>query len=115
MCDWLEVSPSGFYAWINREASKRYQEDQELLELISQIYWASEGRYGSPRVHKALQDLGIATSKKRVARLMREAGLVGRVTQVTYRHPSLKRVKAAGDNLLLDMTAPDDIKKRGHP
>ena len=100
---WLNVSRSGFYAWEKRSASQRYLEDQDLIERISQIYWASEGRYGSPRVHKALQSQGIFTAQKRVARLMREAGLVGRVTQVTRKQPGLKRFKKAGDNLLLEM------------
>ena len=101
LCRWLGVSTSGFYAWEKREASARYHEDQKLLEIISRIYWESEGRYGSPRVHKALQHKGIAISRKRVERLMREAGLVGRVTLVTRRQPGLKRFKTAGENLLL--------------
>lgn len=105
------MSPSGFYAWEKRDASKRYHEDQSLLELISSIYWESEGRYGSPRVQKALETKGIAVSRKRVARLMREAGLVGRVTQVTRKQPGLKRFKSAGENLLLDLLAPDDINQ----
>jgi putative transposase len=81
------------------------------MALIDRIYWKSEGRYGSPRVHKALEMQGVAVSRKRVARLMQAAGLVGRVTQVTRKQPGLKRFKAAGENLLLDMTAPDGINQ----
>ena len=111
LCRWLSVSPSGFYAWRNRKASARYHEDQALLEIISRIYWDSEGRYGSPRVHAALKAKGIAVARKRVERLMREAGLVGRVTQVTRRAPGLRRFKAAGENLLLEMAAPEDTNQ----
>lgn len=62
-------------------------------------------------MYRALKGLGISISKKRVERLMREAGLVGRVTQVTRRQPGLKRFKAAGENLLLDMAAPNEINQ----
>lgn len=111
LCDWLGVSTSGFYAWSNREASKRYREDQELLQRISEIYWNSEGRYGSPRVYKALVQEGIQIARKRVERLMKEAGLQGRVVQVTRRQPGLKRFKSKGDNLRLAMDAPTAINQ----
>jgi len=81
------------------------------MALIDRIYWKSEGRYGSPRVHKALEMQGLAVSRKRVARLMRAAGLVGRVTQATRKQPGLKRFKAAGENLLLAKAAPDGINQ----
>jgi len=106
LCDWLDVSPSGFYSWQKREASPRWVEDQRLLEEITRIYWASSGRYGSPRVYKALIKQGVSIGRKRVERLMREAGLKGRVVRVTRRQPGLKRFSAKGDNLL---------RKFGHP
>ena len=111
LCGWLGVSTSGFYAWKKREASKRYHEDQELLEIISEIFWQSEGRYGSPRVHQALLSKGIHVGRKRVERLMREAGLRARVVCVTRRQPGLKRFKARGDNLRLKMEAPEAINQ----
>lgn len=109
LCKWLAVSTSGFYAWEEREASARYQEDQQLLILITKIYWQSEGRYGSPRVFQALKQQGVAVSRKRIERLMRAAGLRGRVVRVTRRQPGLKRFKAKGENLLLTLAAPTRI------
>jgi len=106
LCEWLGVSTSGFYAWEKREASKRYHEDQALLKKITEIYCQSEGRYGSPRVHQTLLSKGVRVGRKRVERLMREAGLRARVVRVTRRQPGLKRFKAKGDNLRLDMEAP---------
>jgi len=111
LCHWLGVSRSGFYDWEKREASSRYDDAQELLTHITKIYWQSEGRYGSPRVFKALKSQGICVSRKRVERLMKEAGLKGRVTLVTRRQPGLKRFKSKGENLLLDRAGPTAINQ----
>ena len=62
--------------------SKRVLEDQELLKHVSRIYWGSDGRYGSPRVFKALKKRGFDVGRKRVERLMRGAGLVARCVKV---------------------------------
>ena len=78
MCRVLGVSPSGYYAWLRREPSRRTRKDAELLEHIKTIYARSQGIYGAPRVHAELRRKHqIQCSRKRVARLMREAGLVG--------------------------------------
>lgn len=73
----LEVSTSGFYAWRKRGPSKRAREDAWLLERIETAHEESRGTYGAPRIHAELQEQGIRVGRKRVARLMREAGLVG--------------------------------------
>ena len=75
LCRWLGVSTSGFYAWQKREVSQRYLDDQELLTLITRIFERNDGIYGSPRIFKALKKQGVPVGKKRVERLMREAGL----------------------------------------
>lgn len=77
MCRVLEVSRSAFYAWLNREPSRRDHEDRDLTAKIKVIHTQSRGTYGSPRVHDALQEQGVAVSRKRVARLMSEAGITG--------------------------------------
>lgn len=77
MCRVLEVSTSGYYAWRKRPPSKRAQKDAMLTNRIRQIHDHSRGTYGSPRIHAALQAEGIRVGKKRVARLMKEAGLRG--------------------------------------
>ena len=73
------MSSSGFYAWRNRPASKREKEDRVLKDKIRQIYQASRGTYGSPRIFAKLKQQGVAIGKKRVERLMRELGLAGPV------------------------------------
>jgi len=71
----LEVSTSGFYAWLKRTPSKRQIEDESLLKHIEVIFKASRHTYGSPRIHDALKDQGHHVSEKRVARLMQDNGL----------------------------------------
>ncbi len=78
MCRVLGVSTSGFYAWRSRGHSTRAAQDERLTKLIVSIHDASRRTYGSPRVHAELRlGHGISCGRKRVARLMREAGLVG--------------------------------------
>ena len=77
MCRVLEVSASGFWAWSKRPPSARALADAELTETIRGIHRRSRGTYGVPRVHAELRDGGIHCSRKRVARLMRAAGLEG--------------------------------------
>jgi putative transposase len=77
LCRVLDVSSSGYYAWCTRPPSARAQEDQRLLRLIRTAHAASRGTYGAPRIQQELRAQGIGVSRKRIARLMREAGLVG--------------------------------------
>jgi len=77
MCRVLGVSSSGYYAWRKRPASARAQADQRLLRQIRTAHEASRGTYGVPRIHAELREQGVAVSRKRVARLMREAGIAG--------------------------------------
>ena len=79
LCSVLGVSRAGFYAWKHRPASPRARRDAELLEQIGAIHDESKGTYGWPRVHAELRHRGIRASRKRVARLMRAAGLSGMV------------------------------------
>jgi putative transposase len=75
----LRVSTSGFYAWLKRPVSIRDLENTVLLEEIITVHTASRGSYGSPRVTAALHRRGSRVSKHRVARLMRAAGLRGKM------------------------------------
>ncbi len=76
LCNALEVSTSGFYAWSKREKSQRQVDDEGWLELITSIFKSSRETYGSPRIHAALKELGHKIAEKRVARIMRENGIV---------------------------------------
>jgi transposase InsO family protein len=78
MCRALRVSPSGYYAWLERPESARRREDQRLGVLVRAAHARSRETYGSPRIHAALAAQGIHLSRKRVIRLMQEQELRGR-------------------------------------
>ena len=109
----LKVSPSGYYDWRGREPSQRQRANDELLVAIRREYAASRQSYGSPRIHAALKHLGMPVSRKRVARVMRVHGLVGKAPRrkrpVTTQRES--GALAAPNLLAQDFTAsrPDEI------
>ena len=78
MCRTLEVGSSGFYAWLNRPESPRNRENQQLLMEIKAVHKRSRTTYGSPRIHAQLNESGHACSRYRVARLMRQHGIVSK-------------------------------------
>ena len=77
-CELLQVSRAAYYAQRSNEPCQRDREDCELLTAIRQEHAASKGRYGAPRIHAQLRRGGRRHGRKRVARLMRDAGLRGR-------------------------------------
>ncbi len=109
-CRVLGVSRSGYYAWHTRPPCARSVADAALTEQIRQIHGASHGIYGSPRVHAELRDsdgpFRVACSRKRVARLMRRAGLQGC-------HRRRRRRTTVADPLAAP--APDLVQRRFAP
>jgi putative transposase len=95
LCALLDVSESGYYAWLKHEPSQRASEETELRAVIVDIWEGSYRIYGLPRIQDALRDDGIPIGKHRLARLMGEAGVQGkmprrkrpRTTQREDRHP----------------------------
>jgi putative transposase len=73
----LGVSKAGFYAWRRRPPSARARSDAALLKRIRTVHASSRETYGAPRVHAELRAGGERYGRKRIARLMRDAGLVG--------------------------------------
>ena len=78
LCRWLEVTPSGFYAWSQRPESTHARDDRRLKVLVRASFEESKQRYGSPRILEDLRDQQESVSRKRVIRLMQEAGLQAR-------------------------------------
>jgi putative transposase len=75
LCNVLDVSESGYFAWKGRPASRRQKEDLVLLAHIRAQFSTSNETYGAPRMHVDLVEDGLAVGRHRVARLMRDNGL----------------------------------------
>ena len=98
----LRVSASGYYAWRSRPASARATADADLTRHIRTIHAGSHGTYGAPRVHAELKADGLSVGRKRIARLMRAAGIAGvsrrrsapmTTRQATDHHPASDLVR----------------------
>ena len=100
MCRVLQVSRSGYYAWQKRPVAERRRQDQRLALEVAAIHAHSRGRYGSPRVHAELRERGQRIARKRVARLMRAAGLRARVRRRFRCTTDSKHQMAIKGNLL---------------
>jgi putative transposase len=95
MCHVLGVSRSGFHAWQRRPPSARALQDERLTERIREIHNANRKVYGSPRIHAELRLAdGVRVARKRVERLMRQAGITGMVAKkrgrTTIRVPGIR-------------------------
>ena len=116
MCRTLKVSKSGFYGWRERPLSARAKADAVLSERIERIHRDSRGTYGAPRIHFELRALGLRCARKRVARLMGEAGLFGcggrrRKVRTTTLRAQTERIPPAPDLVKRNFTpeAPDRL------
>jgi len=112
MCRVLEVSRSGYYAWLKREPSARAKANAALLEAIEEIHDESDKTYGAPRVHAELEERGPQASLNRVARVMKTAGLKG-VSPRKWAHTTVRDEKARPAPDLVDRhfvaTGPDQL------
>lgn len=113
VCDVLGMSESGYYAWKNRPASQREQENESLKTQIQGIWQQFRQCYGAPRIHAELQSQGYQVGKNRVARLMQVLGIRGkggqkrrpRTTQSDISHPVMPNVLARQ----FDAERPDQV------
>jgi putative transposase len=106
----LSISRSGYYDWLGRPDPPRELRNRELTKMIREIHADSRGSYGSPRVHAELRlGLGMEVNRKRVERLMRDAGIQG----IYRRRGRRNLVNAATEEDLIRrqfaVTAPDRL------
>ena len=99
MCRVLAVARSGYYAWCRRPPSARARATLPLVAQIRAVHAASDGTYGSPRIHAELRATGQRVGRHRVARLMRVAQVVGRSRRRRPRVPRRGMVSAAANRL----------------
>lgn len=105
MCRVYDVSRHGYNSWRRRGKSARQLEDEQLFELIYEIYCKSGKLYGSPKVYESIKTMGIKIGEKRVARIMRENGLKARVATLYRSKRSLMEFIARIPNRILDVIA----------
>jgi transposase InsO family protein len=111
MCHLYGVTRAGYYAWRRLGLSARRQHDQGLLGAICTLFARSRGTYGSPRIHQALRATGTRVSWRRVARLMREAGLRARAATLYRALPGLHAffTRTPNRQLARRATGPDQV------
>lgn len=101
MCQILQASRSGYYAWRDRPPSPRAVRRAERREQIRTIFAHSRGRYGSPKITAVLRQTGERITQKTVARLMREAGLRSRVVRKYKATTKSRHAHPVADNILI--------------
>lgn len=103
MCEVLAVSPSAFYEWVGEQEAEHARRDAALRTRIRELFVEFHGRYGAPRIQGELAKEGEHISRKRVARLMREAGL---------RAKTSRKFKATTDSSHTLPIAPNLVDRR---
>jgi len=99
LCRVLQVTTQGYYQWRSRPSSTRAESYRALRADVRRIHLESQRRYGSPRVHNELTEVGVRVSKRRVERAMRDEGLCARkrrrfitTTQRDESHPVVENI-----------------------
>lgn len=112
LCRVLKVSRSGYYAFEKRSPSKRESSDRDLTVQIQEVHQKSRQTYGSPRIHRELREgRRQQVGRKRVARLMQSAGIVGRCRRRFCRTTDSNHALPVAANLLdrqFEMTRPNE-------
>jgi transposase InsO family protein len=106
MCDVLQVSRSGYYAWVKRAPSARRMRQEELIGQIQKAHEQSDGTYGSPRVHAELVDQEVEVCVNTVAKLMKQA----RIRSVMHRRFVVRTTDSRHDLPI----APDLLQREFH-
>jgi transposase InsO family protein len=104
------MSRSGYYQWQKPEPGQRAQANEALRERIGEVFDQHKGRYGSPRVTRALRQAGLRCGENRVARLMREQGLAARRKRAFRPRTTVAGERVAPNRIKdLEPSAPDQI------
>ena len=111
-CRVLGVSRSGYYQWLQREPSARAIDDAILAAEITEVFHEHGGRYGAPRVRRALGTRKTRPSKKRVARVMRDLGLRAHTPRRYRKTTDSRHTQRIAPNLLernFEAPAPNQV------
>lgn len=100
MCEVLKVSRSGFYAWLDRQPSRRVLEDETISVQVRKAHREAHGIYGSPRIYRLLRRQGQSWGRHRIARIMREEGLKARCMKEFHWISTTRNEQPAAPDLL---------------
>ncbi|GGV90741.1 hypothetical protein GCM10010228_79750 [Streptomyces massasporeus] len=114
-CELLKVSRAAFYARRAGTPGPRAVQDAELTEQITTVHAQSRGTYGAPRIHAVLKREGAACGRRRIARLMRAAGLAGRHRKRRHRTTIPDPHAVTRPDLVLRDFRPDPTRPRSTP
>jgi putative transposase len=103
MCRVCDISRSGYYAWRQRDKSRRQKENEQLAEKIKNVYALNRKVYGSPRITEELRAQGLCCGKNRVAKLMRHNGIKAK---------TVKRYKVTTKSAHTLPIAPNRVNRR---
>ena len=112
LCQAVSVSPSGYYAWRGRPVCRRQREDRRLKVAMRSAFRRSRQAYGSPRLQQALAAQDLFCSRKRIARLMREEGMIPKKIRRARRTTRSAGTHPKAPNLLnrqFTVKAPDAV------
>ncbi len=113
LCRTLGVTKGGYLRWWSHPHSARDEQDTDLIRRIADIQAANRQTYGSPRVHAALRHQGVAVSRKRVARLMRKAGLSPEMPRIRITTTDSDHDSPIADNVI-DRDFTISMSRRGN-
>lgn len=99
-CQTLQVSRSGFYAYLKRRPSSRHVENEALKEMIKAIFYEHKERYGSVRITQELCRRGTHVNHKRVGRLLHQLGLYAKGSRYQYKYYNRRRSSLTRPNLV---------------
>ena len=105
LCETLEVSRAGYYAWLVAEQNVREQRDRELMPLVCDIFWHHKRRYGARRIAVELAARGVRCGVDRVAKLLKSQGLQA-IQPQSYKPRTTNSKHKLGYNPNLVMRAP---------
>jgi len=106
LCDLLNVSRSGYYAWRSRPVSLHRQHDVELMKVIKELHQGYRRAYGAARLHREMRQRGYSCSRRRVNRLMREIGIKASVAGLYAWRPGQHEFYSSTGNQLGKMDSP---------
>jgi transposase InsO family protein len=112
MCQLLNVSRGGYYAWLKRPRSRRSRENEKLKAKILNIFHGSHGTYGAPRIHADLRSQGFRCGRNRVARLMRQLGIKAKAKRKFKATTDSKHNLPIAPNVLdqnFDVAGPNEV------